>query len=368
MKKVKFQNTFLIIVFALILLVPSLDEVWHFSPVKDLFEKRRQVEKPEIPQSFNDLKSYPKNFEEFFNDNYGFRKTLISWHSKIMDKIFNESPTSRVLVGKDNWLYFDNEDSLLDVTGKAILEDDLIDHGVESFVKNWLILKKNNIEYLLVIAADKSTIYPEFLPDYVKLASNNHRIDKFLEALKKKYPNFPVLDLRPTLIKAKEQEIIYHKTDTHWNRRGAHYGYVEIMKKLGIKPHLRKEFTDKEDEYMRGDISDMMGSNVQNLNYDIEPKFEMLSTRLKASEKEEEQFHHPAVFSNESKTLPNLFVYQDSYFGDLFWLTSEHFSDSFYINEYPCEINLEVIKKYRSNVVIHEFWEGRIEVILKSCK
>lgn len=368
MKKIKFQSTFLIAVFVLILLVPSFDDIFHFSPVKDLFEKRKQVERPEMPRSFNDLKPYLKNFEEFFNDNYGFRKTLISWHSKIMDKVFNESPTARVVVGKNDWLYFDNNESLLDAVGKATLEDDLINHGVESFANNWLTLKKNNIEYLLVIAADKSTVYPEFLPDYVKPTKSNHRIDKFLSVLKKNYPNFPVLDLRPILIKAKEQEIIYQKTDTHWNRRGAHYGYVAMMQKLGIKPHLRKEFTNKESEYIRGDISDMMGSNVQNLNYDIEPKFEMTSKRFKANPEEEKRFHHPTVFSNQNKELPNLFVYQDSYFGDLFWLVSEHFSDAFYINEYPCEINLEVIKRYRSNVVIHEFWEDRIEVVLKSCK
>lgn len=367
MKKTRFQNTFLILIFTLILLVPTFDDIFHFSPVKDLFEKRKQVEKPQSPKSFSELKSYSKSFEEFFNDNYGFRKTLILWHSKIMDKVFNESPTARVAIGENGWFYFDNDNSLLDAAGKADLNDDLIDRGVESFAKNWFSLKKNNIEYLLVIAADKSTVYPEFLPDYIK-PSNNHRIDKFLAALKKKYPDFPVLDLRPILIKAKEKEVVYHKTDTHWNKRGAHYGYVEIMKKLNTQPHLRKEFADKADEYMRGDISDMMGSDVQNLNYDIESKFKMISKRSKASEKEEKQFHHPTVFVNQNKNLPNLFTYHDSYFGDLFWLTSEHFSDSFYINEYPCEINLEVIKKYRSNVVIHEFWEGRIEVILKSCK
>lgn len=367
MRTSKIQNIFLSFAFVLILLVPSLDSVFDFSPVKDLFEKRRPVEKPELPKSFNQIKSYPREFEKFFDDNYGFRKTLIFWYNEIMDDIFDESPLTRVAMGEDGWLYFDNNNVLLDAAGNAMLSDELINHGVESFAKNWLSLKANNIKYLLVIAADKSTVYPEFLPDYIKPA-NQHRIDKFLIALKKKYPDFPVLDLRPILIKAKEQEIVYHKTDTHWNKRGAHYGYVEIMKSLGAKPHLRKDFTDKADEHVRGDISEMMGSDSVNLNYEITSNFNHLSHATSTTEEEKKRFHRPKNFVNNNKNLPRLFTYQDSYFGDLFWIVSEHFSNAFYINEYPCDINLEVIKEYRSNVVIQEFWEGRIELILKSCK
>ncbi|MBM5782708.1 MAG: hypothetical protein FJ368_04720, partial [Pelagibacterales bacterium] len=137
MSKVKKSNIFLIIVFTLILLVPSFDSIFHFSPIKDLFEKRKMAIKPEIPKSFSELKIYPKQFESFFNDNYGFRKTLISWHNKITDKVFNESPLARVIIGKEGWLYFDNENSILDIQGKAILEDDIISKGVKSFIENW---------------------------------------------------------------------------------------------------------------------------------------------------------------------------------------------------------------------------------------
>src|SRR3989338_6714146 len=75
-------------------------------------------------------------------------------------------------------------------------------------------------------AADKTSIYPEFLPNYIKVSNKNHRIDKFIKILRKKSADFPLLDLRPILLEAKKNEIIYHETDTHWNARGAHYGYV----------------------------------------------------------------------------------------------------------------------------------------------
>lgn len=371
------RNLFLIIIFALILLLPTLDSFFHFSPIKELFEKRLPVENPKFPKNFSEAKTFPKKFENFFNDNYGFRKTLIAINSDVMDDIFAESPDSRAVIGKNGWLYFDNENSILDATGKAVLSDELIDRGVEAFARNWQEMRAKNINYLLVIAADKTSIYPEFLPDYIKVsAGGTHRIDKFITALKKKYPNFPLLDLRLVLKKAKEKEIIYQQTDTHWNKRGAHYAYVEIMKNLtatdknsfSYNPHLRQDFKDKADEFIHGDISDIMNSDTKNLNYELEPKFKIKAHQIKISEEEKKRFHRPDFFTNPDNNLPRLFVYKDSFFGDLFGFIPEHFSESFYINEFPCDLNYKIIKNFHPNVVIQEFWEGRIEVVLSQCK
>jgi hypothetical protein len=360
------QSKFLTITFALILALPTLDSIFHFSPIKDLFEKRLPAEKPQ----FSFSKDYPKNFEKFFDDNYGFRKTLIAINANIADDIFNESPDARAVIGKDGWLYFDNENSLLDATGRATLSDDLVARGVESFAKNWQKMREKNINYLLIIAADKSTIYPEFLPDYIK-PSEPHRIDKFLDALRKKYPDFPVLDLRPLLKKSKKMaegtELIYHKTDTHWNRRGAHYAYLEIAKKLNLKPQLREDFFNKEDDMIRGDISDIMNSESRHLDYSLAPKFKESHFVVPATNEEIEKFHRPMFYANKNKNLPIIFVYKDSYFGDLISLVSEHFSRSFYVNEFPCDLNYEIIKNFHPNVVVQEFWEGRIEVVLNRC-
>ncbi len=372
------KNIFLTIVFVFILVLPALDMVFNFSPIKELFEKRLPAERPEFPKNFSEAKNYPKKFEKFFDDNYGMRKSFVVLNSRIMDKIFNESPDARAVIGKDGWLFFDNYNSLLDASGMATISDKLIERGVESFGKNWRKMRDKNINYLVVIAADKSSIYPEFLPDYIKVG-DSHRVDKFITALKKKYPDFPILDLRPVLKKAKEKEIIYQKTDTHWNRRGAYAAYVEIMKMLikndvkkkwtdQFQPRPRSDFIDKANEFIRGDISDIMSSGATNLNYDLTPKFEKSFYSVEVSKEDLTRFHRPLSFAHRNKNLPILFSYKDSFFGDLTDFIYEHFSYGFEINEFPCDLNYEIIKKYRPDVVIHEFWEGRTEAILKECK
>ena len=370
----KKTNLFLIFAFIFVLAIPTLDSIFNFSPVKDLFENRLPVKSPEAPKTAEELRLYPKKFEAFFNDNFGTRRTLISLNTKMMDKIFNEVIDARVVVGKDGWYYFDNAGVLLDMLGRARMEDEMVDRGVEVFAKNWQEMKKKNISYLLVIAADKSTIYPEFLPNYLKpSADGTHRVDQFVGALKKKYPDFPVLDLRPLLKKAKESEIIYHQVDTHWNKVGAHYAYVAMMNELSkqnikFKPHLRQDFVKKSDGYVDGDISRVMNLNVKNLNYDLVPKFKISHHGILSSEAEKKEFHNPVAFASDNQNLPVLFAYKDSYFGDLFSYVAEHFSKSYYANEHPCNLDYERIKDYHPNVVIQEFWEGRIEIVMRECK
>lgn len=366
------RNKIFLLTFVAILLLPLLDSIFNFLPVKDLFEKRLPVAMPDMPKNFAEVKEFPRQFENFFNDNYGGRKTLITINSHMMDKVFNESPDARAVIGKDGWLYFDNHNSLLDATGRAQISDEMIARGVESFGRNWQKMRAKNINYLLVIAADKSTIYPEFLPDYI-VAKGPHRIDKFLTALKAKYPDFPVVDLRPTLLAAKKNEIIYHKTDTHWNKRGAHYGYVEIMHALAKKdrrfvPHLRDKYLNKEDEMLRGDISDIMNSQAENINYDLVPKDGVHYQRNGEIEAQLKHFHKIMVFETANKDLPVLFSYKDSFFAYLNEFVPSHFSRSIYANEFPCDLNYEILKNQRPDVVIQEFWEGRLEVILSQCK
>jgi alginate O-acetyltransferase complex protein AlgJ len=361
------QNKILIAAFALILVIPTLDSIFNFSPIKELFEKRKESSMPQTPKSFAEILAFPKAFDAFFNDHYGMRKTLITWHSKMMDKVFDESPSSRVVIGKEGWYYFNNYNSILDAQGQATITDELIAVGVEHYAKNRKQVEDAGMKYLLVIAADKTSIYPEFLPDYIKPAVGGHRIDKFLAALLKKYPDFPVVDARPILLKAKLKEKVYQETDTHWNRRGAHATYMVMMQKLGIKPNPRSKFKDVAEEWIKGDISDIMGNDASNLNYELEPKFKETINPVDPNAEEKKKFHNVTIFSNDNKNLPRLFVYQDSFFGDLFRFVSQHFSYALFTNQYPCDIEIETVKKYHPNVVMQEFWEGRVEHILGTC-
>ncbi len=364
----KKTNIFLTIFFVSFLAIPIFDNIFQISPIKNLFEKRLPAELPQNPENLAEFKNYPKKFENFFNDNYGFRKTLITLNSWILDNVFNQSPSERGLIGKDEWLYFDNNNSILDAQGLLKIDEKKFENAADIFIKNWQKLKAQNIDYALIIAADKTSIYPEFLPDYIKTSTQNHRIDKFLKILKQKNSDFPVLDLRKILLIAKKNEIIYHKTDTHWNRRGAHYGYVEIMKKFGLKYNSRADFEDVEGGYYVGDISHIMNIEAKNIDYNLRFKKPILFSQINLSEEIRKKFHKPDFFKNQDQSLPILLVYKDSFFDNMLYFFAQNFSKSYFINEFPCDLDLNVIKSYKPNFVIQQFWEGRIEEVVNNCK
>lgn len=365
------QHKPLIIIFIFILVLPTLDSIFNISPISELFEKRIATPLPVAPKNIEALTKYPKKFEEFYDDNYGFRKTFISLNSTISDKIFNESPDDRAVIGKNGWLYFDNKKSLLDAVGKATISDELVDRGVKTFAKNWHEMKSKNITYLLIIAADKSTIYSEFLPDYLRY-QEPHRIDKFLTTLKKQYPDFPVLDLRPILKEAKKSADIYYKTDTHWNMIGSYFAYEEIMKKLSIMPHLISDFSIIKKDYFYGDIAQIINSKTKELKISFEEKFSKTYQVIAKKPEIFNKFHKSQLFINKNQSLPTIFTYKDSFFDNLRDLFAPHFSKSIYVNEFPCEIDYKIIEPHLNlegkNIVIQQFWEGRIEDILHQCK
>src|SRR5262249_5565752 len=94
--------------------------------------------------------------------------------------------------------------------------------------RDWLAAR--GIRYLLVIAPDKQTIYPELLPAALRPpAASRH--DQLLAHLRP-HPRVNVLDWREPLRQAKAGEQVYHRTDSHWNERGAFVAYQQILAAL----------------------------------------------------------------------------------------------------------------------------------------
>ncbi|MCE3254882.1 MAG: hypothetical protein K0R25_376 [Rickettsiaceae bacterium] len=372
----KKSSYFLIAIFFVILAIPTLDNIFQFSPVKELFEKRVLNSNPPFSLQGKIFKHYPKKFEDFYNDNYGFRKTLISINSQMLDKIFNQLPSNRVS-SKDGWFYLDTNKEMIDVQGKVILDKKFLEERIDDLISNWQELKKNNINYLLVIPPNKSSIYHEFLPDEIIPKFGNKRLDQFLVVLKRKAPDFPVLDLRDAMFraKAKEPHEIYYKTDTHWNTIGAHYGYLAIMNFLkekyypALKPMPRNSFMVTSKIKHDGDIANLMNLSIENDNeYSFQPKKPFSYSRLEITDDQKKQFQKSTFFTNKDKSLPVLFSYSDSFSGALMYFLPQHFSNAYFANEHHCKINLDIVKKYHPNIIIQEVIERKVQDFLETCK
>jgi hypothetical protein len=87
-------------------------------------------------------------------------------------------------------------------------------------------------EFLFVIAPDKTSIYPEFLPDWFDPIEGPSLTDQLVARLQAA-GDVDFLDLRPALKEAKRGgRPLYYAGDTHWNSEGAFVGSSAVARWL----------------------------------------------------------------------------------------------------------------------------------------
>jgi hypothetical protein len=123
----------------------------------------------------------------------------------------------RVIQGRNGWLYLGSDASNLCTPIHSVADTlgrlNRLAHAVQA----------SGRRFILTVAPDKSTIYPDALPDsYLGKTCADKRRTEFWNALRNT-PPAGYLDLR-TALDAEQKRIgapIYRQTDTHWSSLGA---------------------------------------------------------------------------------------------------------------------------------------------------
>lgn len=266
----------------------------------------------------------------------------------------------KVLVGKDGWLVFTAEHDLDDYQrNKEISLESMrkISVGLTEIHKS---LQSQGKTLIVVIVPNKSTIYPEGVPDEIsQISSARSRLTLLTTYLKKVGP--PVLlDLRPALEKAKSKDQLYYKTDTHWNSLGAFVAYQEIMKELNkahptLKAHPLKDFKVVSSTPIPLDLARNINTNLyQEPQIELVPTFQItVGARQIPIGDREVTMHWTA--SGQLKLL----MYHDSFGFPLIPLLGSHFKESIFIPHYSGNQvwSLNWIAQENPDVVIIEFAE-----------
>lgn len=203
------------------------------------------------------------NITKWINDNIGFRTAMLGYKGYIEYNILHKSPTNRVMLGKNGFMFYTWDNNIEIAQNKYPLSEKEIRRITKNLILINDILEKNNKTFLFTIAPSKVDIYPEYL-NIGRYSKTTTPIDVFSERLDGKV-NF--INLKEALYKEKENtdELLYYKTDTHWNQYGAYIAYKAILNKMnevGI-------FGDNRQNYMQvdfveatrvGEFANMMGA------------------------------------------------------------------------------------------------------------
>lgn len=193
------------------------------------------VEGAEMPALITDGRisdGFGDDFETWFSKRFAFRGTVVDLFSSLKETVF-QTGNDQVIVGKDGFLYF--QDTLDSFLRENPLTDDEI-RSIGTALSNLsAYAEAHGARLLFVCAPNKNTVYPEFMPARYRIAPSNAMSDlDRLYAHLDAETTVDYLDLRPVLESAKQEALLYHKRDSHWNGYGAHVAYEAIMEHLDL--------------------------------------------------------------------------------------------------------------------------------------
>jgi alginate O-acetyltransferase complex protein AlgJ len=303
--------------------------------------------------SFSSLTGISHAYETRFNNNFFLRDQLIYLDYQIRYFLLKETVYPQVVLGKQGWMYYTSEGNLDYYQRVRPLTSGQIEKITINLQYIQEKLNAKGIKFLFVIAPNKETIYPEYLPAGISITGNPTWADQITTDLQK--TDVQVLDLRQPLLKSKPTAQIYFKTDTHWNPLGAHVAYTQILDSLQTSfpiliPHPLTDF-DQVPERISGDLAGLI-----HLKDEINEPFTALKARF---EKPSRGLKNPPagqmITVMPDPKLPTAVIFRDSFFNGLQPFISEHFSRVVYVSDFI--VNFDLIAEENPQIVILEVAE-----------
>lgn len=352
------------VAFFVILLLPALALVWTAGRTVTRFENRPMAPWPAAALS----RDFPQAFERAFADRFGGRDELVVLHHAGKLALFGVSSLPNVLAAGSGWYYWLGEDGkslARHYRGSLAVPQSEIDGTVRELLRRRAWLASLGIAYVVMVVPDKFTIYPEHLPAWIRPAAGPSPHDRLTAAMAA-HPELTFLDLRPALREAKARELVYYKTDSHWNYNGAVVGYDEIMRAVraalpagalpGIAPAPRPAYVPGVD-YYSGDLIQMLGMPSRIREDDVAPLGKVLAMAAERCARRIDKGEYPGFeyYVCDRPGLPRTVVLRDSMAIPLIPLMSENFSRAVYVSSRAFDKAL--IERERPDVVIEELVE-----------
>jgi alginate O-acetyltransferase complex protein AlgJ len=359
------KNNGLPLLFILLGFLPLADMIFKISQPLPIGEKRRLAAQPQF--SWRKPWDYLKKYEDYFNDHFGFRSQLLYHHNRLTVRLFDTSPTDKVIVGRQGWLFMGREtktrNELDYFRSLRLFAPEELRHWRNMLRQRRAWLSSRGIFYIFLVVPNKSTIYPEFMPRNIRRLGSFSRLDQLLAALRQE-KDFPVLDIRETLWRAKKKFMVYNKTDSHWNELGAYFAFEKIMGKLAEEfPGLEKpsldQFTIESMNRAGGDLAQMLSLQQ---NYFREQAVRLRPKKpaaMQISQMKRSLGPYIREITSQCPTgeLPTTLMVHDSFVHQLKPLLSPRCRRIIYVWDWGLHFFKDVIEKEKPAIVIEEIAE-----------
>jgi alginate O-acetyltransferase complex protein AlgJ len=262
------------------------------------------------------------------------------------------------MIGSDRWLFYTDDNAFDDYRSRTMFTPKELAAWKRILEQRRDWLAAHGSHYLVVLVPDKHVVYGEHIPRSIRRVGEEYASEQ-LAAYLRKNTMLEVLNLAPALERAKHDERIYHRTDTHWNDRGALIGYQEIIRRLtprfpAVWPLERPDFDALESRTPGWDPAEMLklGDASPEDNLSLRPRVPRTAKFINGATHDERWNDPVVILEKDDPTLPRAVMLRDSFASALVPFLAEHFSHLFVVWDQGFYVN--VMERGKPDVMIQE--------------
>lgn len=324
-------------------------------------ENRYLTAKPNLYTEEGTLNTaFLTDFENWFNDNVGFRDEFVVSNARIQYNVFQQlSNNTDYMLGPAGEFNYATGAIIADYQHFNLKSQETLFQIADSyqFVSDWL--EEQGIQFYYFQCWDKHSIYPEQFPISVNQYGTVSKTDQVVETLEND-TSIHLVNPKAALMSGKDLYETYSRygDPTHWTRRGAYIGYLELMRAINEENDNQYKVLQESDyDLTMSDQGSTYFGGVHEVN--MLERFEVLEpkaylTNEKLTLYAEDERHR--VFTNDSvNNDTRVLVLGDSYVNSFILDDiAESFYETFIIwGDYTTDF-AQIIEAYQPDIVICE--------------
>lgn len=292
---------------------------------------------------------------DYVQDHFALRQRLITANAALESAVFQTSAQDSVLLGREGWLFY------RETVEDYLRTDPLTDRELFCAARTLALLTEyaqtRGASLTFTAAPNKASLYPQYLPYVGTPLEGADDIDRLIPLLEAQ--GVAYADLFAPF--RREDQVLYHATDSHWTNWGAALAHDTLMGSLGgsdWSPWFTQSWHTENTH--RGDLYEMLYPTGEMLEGEVVFSREFTFRHVRPIRSPEDQ----RIETENPGKAGNLLMFRDSFGNTLYSFMAEDFGHAVFSRSMPYQMAL--LEESGVDTVVIELVERNLNYLVES--
>ena len=292
---------------------------------------------------------------DYVQDHFALRQRLITANAALESAVFQTSAQDSVLLGREGWLFY------RETVEDYLRTDPLTDRELFCAARTLALLTEyaqtRGASLTFTAAPNKASLYPQYLPYVGTPLEGADDIDRLIPLLEAQ--GVAYADLFAPF--RREDQVLYHATDSHWTNWGAALAHDTLMDSLGgsdWSPWFTQSWHTENTH--RGDLYEMLYPTGEMLEGEVMFSREFTFRHVRPIRSPEDQ----RIETENPGKAGNLLMFRDSFGNTLYPFMAEDFGHAVFSRSMPYQMAL--LEESGVDTVVIELVERNLNYLVES--